>query len=65
MTHRPLQTPVCLALLLAVSACGGGEVDSAAAADNFDAPSNRGQAYVTDDRSDPNILDFLTCKILT
>jgi uncharacterized surface protein with fasciclin (FAS1) repeats len=62
VTRTPRRIPVRLArlarlaLLMAVSACGGAEADAAATTESFDAPSNRGQAYVADDRSDPNIL---------
>jgi uncharacterized surface protein with fasciclin (FAS1) repeats len=44
-----------LAFTLLLAACGGSDVDTPAA-ESFTAASNRGQAYVVDENSDPNIL---------
>lgn len=41
--------------LLALAACGSGDA-APAGEETFDAASNRGQAYVVDDLSNPNIL---------
>lgn len=58
-THRVLARALGLALvglLPVVTACSSG--DSAEAPDDsFDARSNRGQAFVVDENSDPNILN--------
>lgn len=43
--------------LLAIGACTSGE-PAQRPADEFDAASNRGQAFVQDDNSDPNILNI-------
>jgi uncharacterized surface protein with fasciclin (FAS1) repeats len=55
---RPLSTPP-LTLLLAVmlGACTAGD-SAEAPAESFDARSNRGQAFVVDENSDPNILNI-------
>ncbi len=51
---RPIYLYLAL-LALPLMACAGPEGD-ATVADDFDAASNRGQAYVVDENSDPNIL---------
>ncbi len=43
--------------LALLTACGSGDT-SQAAADSFDAESNRGQAWIVDENSDPNILNI-------
>lgn len=53
--HRSRVVEIVLIALL--GACGGGE-SAEAPADSFDAASNRGQAFVADDNSDPNILNI-------
>jgi uncharacterized surface protein with fasciclin (FAS1) repeats len=50
--------PLTAAMSLAVlAACTQGE-GAEATADSFDAQSNRGQAFIVDDNSDPNILNI-------
>ena len=47
----------CLALVAFLGACSPGD-SAEAPADSFDAQSNRGQAFVVDENSDPNILNI-------
>ena len=60
MVNRSSTLPRILGLaLVALMATGCGQADSAeAAAESFDAASNRGQAFVVDENSDPNILNI-------
>ncbi len=55
-THS-YQRPFRLALVTLLVACGGPDT-AEAPVDSFDAASNRGQAFVADDKSDPNILNI-------
>ena len=51
--------PTCAAALVAALLLGCGSPDQGAQpSESFDAPSNRGQAFVADDNSDPNILNI-------
>ena len=54
-THRSRLT--CLTLVALLGACSAGDT-AEAPADSFDAQSNRGQAFVVDENSDPNILNI-------
>ncbi len=47
--------PYLMVVALILAGCSGPEPESAAP-ESFDAASNRGQAYVVDENSDPNIL---------
>jgi uncharacterized surface protein with fasciclin (FAS1) repeats len=57
MSKRSYLGTASLALAVLVSACGpSGDAGVPAGADEFAAESNKGQAYVADPNSDPNIL---------
>jgi len=52
----PSSAVVGLTLAALMTGCGGGGNNDAPQADEFTAASNRGQAFVVDENSDPNIL---------
>lgn len=57
-TKPPLVRRTLAAVLLAaLPACGSADT-AEAPSDSFDAPSNRGQAFIVDESSDPNILNI-------
>ena len=57
-TNRRLIRGSSAVLVLALFGCGQAPEAAQTTADTFDAPSNRGQAYVSDETSNPNVLQI-------
>ena len=58
VTPRRLVSALAAVAITLGGACAPAEEGEGQAVDNFDAESNRGQAYVQDPNSDPNILNI-------